>query len=165
MDRQPNETGAFVYLTLRNPPFPSRFALRSGISLIPSQLEGYTAEPYALSMHTIVETPEYLRDARTAGLTDSERQAVVSYIASHPEAGDVIPGTGGARKVRFAGRGKGKSGGYRVITLLYRSGVPGISSEHFCQGRENQSDDGGVQCTARDSSGDCRHLPERSQTA
>ncbi|MCX7304421.1 MAG: hypothetical protein NTV73_08780 [Hyphomicrobiales bacterium] len=31
--------------------------------------------------------------------------------------GDIMPGTGGARKLRFAGRGKGKSGGYRIITF------------------------------------------------
>jgi hypothetical protein len=136
LDRQPNETGAFVYLTLRNPPFPSRFALRSDISLIPSQLEGCTAEPYTLSMHTIVETPEYLRDARTAGLTDSERQAVGSYIASHPEAGDVILGTGGARKVRFAGRGKGKSGGYRVITFYTGPAFPVFLLNIFAKGEK-----------------------------
>jgi hypothetical protein len=62
-------------------------------------------------MHTVIETPEYLRDARAAGLTDSERLVIVDYIARHPDTGDIIPGTGGARKVRFAGRGKGKSGG------------------------------------------------------
>ena len=45
-------------------------------------------------------------------------------IASHPEAGDEIGGTGGARKVRVAGRGKGKSGGYRVITFYSGKDVP-----------------------------------------
>lgn len=52
-------------------------------------------------MHSIVETPDYLDDAR----------------AADPLAGVLIPGTGGARKIRFAGRGKGKSGGYRVISF------------------------------------------------
>ena len=33
-------------------------------------------------------------------------------------AGDVIEGTGGARKLRFAGKGKGKRGGFRVITFF-----------------------------------------------
>ena len=46
---------------------------------------------------------------------------MVTWIAANPEAGDVIEGTGGARKLRFAGKGKGKSGGYRVITFF--SGV------------------------------------------
>jgi hypothetical protein len=37
----------------------------------------------------------------------------VDAIADDPTAGDLMPGTGGARKRRFRGRGKGKSGGYR----------------------------------------------------
>ncbi|HLK80734.1 MAG TPA: type II toxin-antitoxin system RelE/ParE family toxin [Xanthobacteraceae bacterium] len=75
-------------------------------------------------MHTVVETPAYLADAKAAGLTESEREAVVEMIAGRPEAGDEIGGTGGARKVRFAGRGKGKSGGYRVITFYSGKDIP-----------------------------------------
>ncbi len=56
-------------------------------------------------------TPAYLSDAKALGLTDAERTAIVDAIAHHPTLGDVIPGTGGARKVRFGGRGKGKRGG------------------------------------------------------
>lgn len=47
--------------------------------------------------------------------TDAEREAFVDWIACHPDAGDVIPGTGGCRKVRWARRGFGKRGGVRVI--------------------------------------------------
>jgi hypothetical protein len=75
-------------------------------------------------MHTIVETPSYLSDAKAAGLTEGEREAGVEMIANHPEVGDEISGTGGARKVRVAGRGKGKSGGYRVITFYSGKEVP-----------------------------------------
>jgi hypothetical protein len=45
-------------------------------------------------------------------------------VARDPTVGDVIPGTGGARKLRVAGRGKGKSGGYRVITYFAAEDVP-----------------------------------------
>ena len=65
-------------------------------------------------MQSVVETEEYLKDAKQAGLSDEERAAIVAYLAKNPEAGDEIRGTGGARKVRFAGKGKGKSGGYRL---------------------------------------------------
>ena len=75
-------------------------------------------------MHTVVETPSYLADAKAAGLTERERVAVVEMLADRPEAGDEIAGTGGARKVRVAGRGKGKSGGYRVITFYSGKAVP-----------------------------------------
>ena len=75
-------------------------------------------------MQTIVETPAYLSDARGLGLTEAERDFIVAWIAANPDAGDVIQGTGGARKVRFAGKGKGKSGGYRVITFYAGTRMP-----------------------------------------
>ena len=75
-------------------------------------------------MHTVVETPAFLSDARSLGLPDAERLAIVTRIAANPAAGDVIEGTGGARKVRFAGRSKGKSGGYRVVTFFSGTDVP-----------------------------------------
>jgi hypothetical protein len=75
-------------------------------------------------MHTVIETPAYLASARDAGLGDDERDAIVTYLARHPDAGDLMPGTGGARKLRFAGRGKGKSGGYRVITFFADEDIP-----------------------------------------
>jgi hypothetical protein len=68
--------------------------------------------------------PTFLGDARSLGLTDGERLAIVTWIAANPQAGDVIEGTGGARKVRFAGKGKGKSGGYRVITFFSGADIP-----------------------------------------
>lgn len=75
-------------------------------------------------MHTVVEMPGYLADARKARLTEAELTAVADFLARNPSAGAEIPGTGGARKVRFAGRGKGKSGGYRVITFFSGPDIP-----------------------------------------
>ena len=71
-----------------------------------------------------METPAFLDDARSLGLSDRERLATVTWIAAHPAGGDIIEGTGGARKVRFAGRGKGKSGGYRVKTFFFGTDIP-----------------------------------------
>ncbi len=85
-------------------------------------------------MHAVIETPGYLRDARDAGLTEEERAAIVWYLAAHPDAGDEIRGTGGARKIRFAGRGKGKSGGYRVITFYSGRDVPMFLLNVFAKG-------------------------------
>ena len=56
-------------------------------------------------MPTVIETPSFLADAKAVGLTQTERDAV-EMIAGNPEAGDEIGGTGGARKVRIAGRGR-----------------------------------------------------------
>jgi hypothetical protein len=72
-------------------------------------------------MQSVIETPGFTTDAKNSGLTEVETSAIVTLLAGDPQAGDAIPGTGGARKVRFAGRGRGKSGGYRVIT--YYAGV------------------------------------------
>lgn len=54
-------------------------------------------------------------------MTAQEREAAVDLLASDPEAGDVVAGTGGCRKVRLAARGKGKSGGYRLLTYFVRA--------------------------------------------
>ena len=68
-------------------------------------------------MHTVVETPGYLADAKDEGMTREEMKAAVDRIAENPRAGDPIVGSGGCRKVRIAGKGKGKSGGYRVVAF------------------------------------------------
>ncbi|NVO16083.1 MAG: type II toxin-antitoxin system RelE/ParE family toxin [Rhodoplanes sp.] len=68
--------------------------------------------------------PQFIRDADAVGLSDDERRAIVDVIAANPLLGDEIRGSGGVRKVRFAGRGKGKSGGYRVVTTYFRSDAP-----------------------------------------
>ena len=59
-------------------------------------------------MHAVVETDAFLRDARSAGVSALERWSIVSWIARNPTAGDLIEGSGGARKVRFPGRGKAR---------------------------------------------------------
>jgi hypothetical protein len=75
-------------------------------------------------MHAVIETSAYLNDAAAAGVSDDERSGIVNFVAANPMAGVLMPGTGGARKLRFAGRGKGKSGGYRVVTYYAASDVP-----------------------------------------
>jgi len=75
-------------------------------------------------MHTVIETPSYLADCRNAGLSKAEMSNIVAVISTDPTAGDIIPGTGGARKLRIAGRGKGKSGGYRTVSYFAGSDVP-----------------------------------------
>lgn len=76
------------------------------------------------TMQTVIQTPTFLADAKAAGVTDDEMLAIVNTISADPQAGDVIVGTGGARKVRIGGKGKGKSGGYRIITFYAAEDVP-----------------------------------------
>src|SRR6266498_2213125 len=48
-------------------------------------------------------------------LTDDEYLGLQGFLLKYPEAGDVVPGSGGVRKLRWAISGKGKRGGVRVI--------------------------------------------------
>ena len=48
-------------------------------------------------------------------LTDDEYRALQTYLMQKPDAGNLVKGSGGVRKVRWASEGKGKSGGVRVI--------------------------------------------------
>lgn len=75
-------------------------------------------------MHSVLTTSDFEGDAKAAGLSEDEIEAIVTWLAAHPLSGDVVPGTGGARKVRFAGKGKGKSGGYRSIHYFGGDDVP-----------------------------------------
>ena len=63
---------------------------------------------------TVIETPTFFRLAADYW-TENERDEFVSWIAQNPEAGDVVPGSGGCRKVRWSRKGMGKRGGVRVI--------------------------------------------------
>ncbi|MDY0957870.1 type II toxin-antitoxin system RelE/ParE family toxin [Sphingomonas sp. CFBP8993] len=69
-------------------------------------------------MQTVIETQAYIASAKDAGMSADEMAAVVDMIAASPEAGEIMPGCGGARKLRVARPGGGKSGGYRVITYF-----------------------------------------------
>ena len=75
-------------------------------------------------MQTVIETESYLRAARDAKMAEDEMKAAVDLVAGEPEAGDVMQGTGGVRKARLAGRGKGKSGGYRVVWYFGGDDIP-----------------------------------------
>jgi mRNA-degrading endonuclease RelE of RelBE toxin-antitoxin system len=65
-------------------------------------------------MRTVVETPTFQKQAADIW-TEEERHAFIDFIAANPNAGDVIPGADGARKVRWTRQGTGKRGGVRVI--------------------------------------------------
>jgi hypothetical protein len=51
-------------------------------------------------------------------LTDEEYSALQHTLIARPDAGAVIPGSGGVRKLRWAAAGRGKRGGYRVIYFV-----------------------------------------------
>jgi hypothetical protein len=75
-------------------------------------------------MHGVAQTKAFDIAAQQVGMSEEEVSDVVSFLAENPAAGDVMSGTGGCRKVRIAGRGKGKSGGFRTITFFSGEKMP-----------------------------------------
>jgi hypothetical protein len=72
---------------------------------------------------TVVETPEFI--ARTAKLmVDEDRQELIDYLARNPTAGDLVPSTGGVRKLRWGLEGRGKRGGARIIYFFHGAELP-----------------------------------------
>ena len=67
---------------------------------------------------TVVETPTFIRDAAAV------LKELVTFLAINPEAGDLVPGTGGCRKLRWAAAGRGKRGGVRVIYYFHNESLP-----------------------------------------
>lgn len=72
---------------------------------------------------TVLETPGFLRDA-AAVLADAERTELIAFLAANPDAGEILPETGGARKLRWRAPGRGKRGGVRVIYYFYNESLP-----------------------------------------
>lgn len=72
---------------------------------------------------TVAETQLFVRAVEKIWSED-ERAELVDFVAHNPEAGDVIPGTGGVRKLRWARSGSGKRGGARVVYFYYRPDCP-----------------------------------------
>lgn len=72
---------------------------------------------------TVAETPLFVRQAEKVW-SDAEREAFTLFIAGNPEAGDLIPETGGVRKIRWGRAGAGKRGGARVIYFYYYADRP-----------------------------------------
>jgi hypothetical protein len=81
-----------------------------------------------------IETRIFTEDVN-ALLSDEDYSALQHHLVSQPDAGDIVTGTGGLRKVRWTTVGRGKRGGTRVIyyhvvaqaqirmVLIYRKGI------------------------------------------
>ena len=74
-------------------------------------------------MITIIEFPSFLSQIGKS-ITAEERDEFIDFLAKNPDAGDEITGTGGIRKIRWGGKGKGKRGGIRIIYYFYNESAP-----------------------------------------
>ncbi|MFT4926673.1 MAG: hypothetical protein ACI8WB_002771 [Phenylobacterium sp.] len=74
-------------------------------------------------MNTIAETEPFQKKIAKL-LSAEEKDEMIAYLSDHPAAGDLIQGTGGIRKLRWARGMKGKSGGVRVIYYFHSEMMP-----------------------------------------
>jgi len=84
-------------------------------------------------MITVVETRPFVAAAKGV-LTSAEIRDLITMLARDPECGVVMKGTGGIRKVRVGAKGKGKSGGARVIYYYYNESLPVFLFTVFAKG-------------------------------
>ena len=68
-----------------------------------------------MMVRQFVETSVFSKRWTELGLDDDDLLALQTHLIKRPTSGLVIPGTGGARKLRFALSNRGKSGGARII--------------------------------------------------
>lgn len=85
-------------------------------------------------MHCVLQTDDYLQSVKRLGLTDAEAHEIVQRISENPTVGDLIPGTGGARKWRIPFGNKGKSKGGRVVSYFAGDDVPVFLLDIFTKG-------------------------------
>ena len=79
-----------------------------------STLQGSTPKAYSGEVFTFIESSIFER-VLPAYLNDDEYSELQQYLIQNPEAGEVVPGSGGVRKMRWARPGAGKRGGLRII--------------------------------------------------
>jgi len=84
---------------------------------------------------SVIELPGYRRRADEL-LGGDEQDAIVDLIAYEPTCGDLIPGTGGLRKVRVGRGGSGKRGGARVIYFHHEASMPLFALTAFAKNEQ-----------------------------
>jgi hypothetical protein len=72
---------------------------------------------YEINIFTFIESKIFERELPNY-LNDDEYGQLQRFLMEHPEAGDIIPGSGGVRKLRWRVSGKGKRGGVRILYYL-----------------------------------------------
>ena len=88
-------------------------------------------------MQTVIETESYLRAAKDAKMHADEMAQAVNLVSADPKVGVLMQGTGGVRKLRLAARGKGKSGGLRIVYFYGGREIPVFLLTVFGKGEKD----------------------------
>jgi hypothetical protein len=88
---------------------------------------------------TIAETPAFSQRASSI-LAEEEIDELTEYLGRNPEAGVIIPKSGGIRKLRWAASGRGKSGGARVIYYYHNVDAPLLLIAIFAKNQKSNLD-------------------------
>jgi hypothetical protein len=86
---------------------------------------------------TVAETSVFIAKASRI-MSDEERARIVDTVAARPDAGVIITGSKGLRKMRIALAGRGKRGGGRIIYWYHSPGFPAVLLWAFAK---NEADD------------------------
>ena len=92
----------------------------------------FKAQDYLIS---IIEMESFTKDAIKV-FSEQEREALTDFLAANPHYGDIIQGTGGVRKIRWAAKGSGKRGGARVIYYFRDLNMPVFLIAVYAKGQK-----------------------------
>ena len=126
----------------------------------PAQI-AYSGIGMADAPMTIVETVRFLKDVKPM-MSDSEREQLVAFVGANPQAGEIIPETGGVRKVRWALPGRGKRGGARVIYYYHSERLPVFLLFGICEEPEREPEQGRAERDETVGAGPDRWISEES---
>ena len=84
-------------------------------------------------LNSVIETPHFSNEMNGL-LLETELKALVNHLAANPLDGDLVQGTGGVRKIRWARGGRGKSSGVRVIYYYHSERLPLFLLTVFAKG-------------------------------
>lgn len=83
-----------------------------------------------------VRTSQSFESLALSLMARAEYDDLIDFLARNYLKGDIIPATGGVRKIRYARQGNGKSGGFRVIYYYHSEGTPLIPCTLFAKNRK-----------------------------
>ena len=110
-------------------------------------------------MHAVALTHAFVRAAEQAGMSDDEVTNLVSFLAEHPTAGQLIPGTGGCRKVRIGGRRQRKERRVSDDHVLHRGRAALVPDHGVLERRAVRFVEVRAQQTSSDNEGNRGRVP------